>query len=47
MTEFADVDSPVAELTPLISTDHGTDAIFVRLSGEDAESNLTFLKLRK
>ena len=46
MTEFTDVDSPVAELSSCISTNHGTDAIFIRLSGEDAESNLAFLKLR-
>ena len=46
MTEFTDVDSPVAELSSCISTNHGTDAIFIRLSGENAESNLAFLKLR-
>ena len=46
MTEFTDVDSPVAELSSRISNNHYTDVIFVRLSGEDAESNLAFLKLR-
>lgn len=46
MTEFTDVDSPVAELSSRISNNHYTDVIFVRLSGEDAETNLAFLKLR-
>ena len=46
MTELTDVDSPVAELSSRISNNHYTDVIFVRLSGEDAESNLAFLKLR-
>ena len=46
MKEFTDVDSPVAELSACISNNHYTDVIFVRLSGEDAESNLAFLKLR-
>ena len=46
MAEYADVDSPVAELSSRISNNHYTDVIFVRLSGEDAESNLAFLKLR-
>ena len=44
--EFTDVDSPVAELSSCINTNHSTDFVFVRLSGEDAESNLVFLKLR-
>ena len=46
MAEFADEDSPVAELSSRISANHGTDFVFVRLSGENAESNLAFLKLR-
>ena len=46
MPEFADEDPPVAELSSCISTNHGTDVVFVRLSGENAESNLAFLKLR-
>ena len=46
MTEFTDVDSPVAELSSCIGANHCTDFVFVRLSGEDAESNLAFLKLR-
>ena len=46
MIESTDEDSPVAELSSCISTNHGTDFVFVRLSGEDAESNLAFLKLR-
>ena len=46
MPEFADEDPPVAELSSCISTNHSTDVVFVRLSGEDAESNLAFLKLR-
>ena len=46
MPEFADEDPPVAELSSRISNNHYTDVIFVRLSGEDAESNLAFLKLR-
>ena len=46
MPEFADEDPPVAELSSCISTNHGTDVVFVRLSGEYAESNLAFLKLR-
>ena len=46
MPEFADEDPPVAELSSCISTNHGSDVVFVRLSGENAESNLAFLKLR-
>ena len=46
MAEFTDVDSPVAELSSCIGANHCTDFVFVRLSGEDAESNLAFLKLR-
>ena len=46
MAEFTDIDSPVAELSACISTNHSTDFVFVRLSGEEAESNLVFLKLR-
>ena len=46
MTEFAYEDPPVAVLSSCISTNHSTDFVFVRLSGEDAESNLAFLKLR-
>ena len=46
MAEFTDIDSPVAELSSCISTNHSTDFVFVRLSGEEAESNLVFLKLR-
>ena len=42
MTEFTDVDSPVAELSSCIGANHCTDFVFVRLSGEDAESNLAF-----
>ena len=46
MPEFADEDPPVAELSSCISTNHGSDVIFARLSGENAESNLAFSKLR-
>lgn len=46
MAEFTDVDSPVAELSSCIGANHCTDFVFVRLSGENAESNLVFLKLR-
>ena len=46
MPEFADEDPPVAELSSCIGANHCTDFVFVRLSGEDAESNLAFLKLR-
>lgn len=46
MAEFTNIDSPVAELSSCISANHGTDFVFVRLSGENAESNLAFLKLR-
>ena len=46
MIESTDKDSPVSELSSRISNNHYTDVIFVRLSGEDAESNLAFLKLR-
>ena len=42
MQEFADEDPPVAELSSCISTNHGSDVVFVRLSGENAESNLAF-----
>ena len=46
MTEFADEDPPVAELSSCIGANHCTDFVFIRLSGEYAESNLAFLKLR-
>ena len=46
MKEFTDVDSPVAELSSCIGANHCTDFVFIRLSGEYAESNLAFLKLR-
>ncbi len=46
MIESTDEDSPVAELSSCIGANHCTDVVFVRLSGENAESNLAFLKLR-
>ena len=46
MTEFSVIDSSIAELTSCLSTDRGVDIVEVRLSKEEAESHLAFLKLR-